>query len=108
MLMAVQSPVASRRPHATPGMDRPALQTVVRRLSFGYPMIFLSGATIPLEVMPESVHTISDFLPLTYVVRLLRGLWFGETWGSLVLETGVLIGVLVVSTAIAARLFRWE
>ena len=73
-----------------------------------YPMIFLSGATIPLEVMPTSIHTISDFLPLTYVVRLLRGLWFGETWGSLALETGVLLGILVVGTAIAARLFRWE
>jgi ABC-2 type transport system permease protein len=73
-----------------------------------YPMIFLSGATIPLEVMPESVQAISDFLPLTYVVRLLRGLWFGETWGSLVVETGVLVGVLVVCTAIAVRLFRWE
>jgi ABC-2 type transport system permease protein len=73
-----------------------------------YPMIFLSGATIPLEVMPESIHTISDFLPLTYVVRLLRGLWFGEPWGSLALETGILLGILVVSTTIAARLFRWE
>ena len=73
-----------------------------------YPMIFLSGATIPLEVMPESIHTISDFLPLTYVVRLLRGLWFGETWGSLAFETSVLAGILVVGTAIAARLFRWE
>lgn len=73
-----------------------------------YPMLFLSGAGIPLEVMPESIRTVSDYLPLSYVVRLLRGLWFGEAWGSLVLETGVLVGVLVVSTAIAARLFRWE
>ena len=73
-----------------------------------YPMIFLSGATIPLEVMPDSVHSVSDFLPLTYVVRLLRGLWFGESWGSLILETGVLVGVLIVCTAIAVRLFRWE
>ena len=73
-----------------------------------YPMLFLSGATIPLEVMPESVQTISNFLPLTYVVRLLRGLWFGEPWGSLMLETGVLVAVLIACTAIAVRIFRWE
>ncbi len=73
-----------------------------------YPMLFLSGAGIPLEVMPDSVRTISEYLPLTYVVRLLRGLWFGEPWGSLLLETGVLVGVLVICTAIAVRLFRWE
>ena len=73
-----------------------------------YPMLFLSGAAIPLEVLPDSVQAISDFLPLTYAVRLLRGLWVGEPWGSLLLETGVLVGVLVVCTAIAVRLFRWE
>ena len=73
-----------------------------------YPMMFLSGATIPLETMPESVRATSDFLPLTYAVRLLRGLWFGESWGSLLFETGVLVGILVASTALAVRLFRWE
>ena len=73
-----------------------------------YPMLFLSGATIPIEVMPESVQAISNFLPLTYIVRLLRGLWFGESWGSLALETGVLVAVLVICTAIAVRVFRWE
>jgi hypothetical protein len=45
---------------------------------------------------------------LTYVVRLLRELWVGESWGSLLFETGVLVGILVVCTATAARLFRWE
>lgn len=73
-----------------------------------YPMIFLSGATIPLEVMPQSVQRISDFLPLTYVVRLLRGLWFGDSWGSLAFETLVLASLFVVCTGVAARIFRWE
>ena len=73
-----------------------------------YPMMFLSGASIPLEVMPETIQRIADFLPLTYVVRLLRGLWFGDAWGEHLLETAVLAGVLLVCTALAARLFRWE
>lgn len=73
-----------------------------------YPMMFLSGASIPLEVMPETIQRIADFLPLTYVVRLLRGLWFGDAWGEHLLETAVLAGVLLVCTALAARFFRWE
>jgi ABC-2 type transport system permease protein len=73
-----------------------------------YPMMFLSGASMPLEIMPETIQRIADFLPLTYVVKLLRGLWFGDPWGDHLLETGVLAGVLVVCTALAAWLFRWE
>ena len=73
-----------------------------------YPMMFLSGASIPLEIMPETIQRIADFLPLTYVVRLLRGLWFGDAWGEHLLETAVLAGVLLVCTALAARFFRWE
>jgi ABC-2 type transport system permease protein len=73
-----------------------------------YPMMFLSGIFIPAEVMPETVKRISQFLPLTYAVELLRGLWFGEPWSDYLLATAVLLGVLVVCTALAARFFRWE
>jgi len=73
-----------------------------------YPMMFLSGASIPLEVMPKAVQRIASFLPLTYAVKLLRGLWFGEAWGKHLLETAVLGGILVVCTVLAARLFRWD
>jgi len=73
-----------------------------------YPMMFLSGAGIPLEVLPESIQKVSTFMPLTYVVKLLRGLWFGETWGDHLLETAVIGGVLIICTALAARFFRWE
>jgi ABC-2 type transport system permease protein len=60
------------------GVAPGALAAQVVGMAIFYPKMFLSGATIPLEVMPEGVRRIADFLPLTYVVRLLRGLWFGE------------------------------
>lgn len=34
-----------------------------------YPMLFLSGAGLPLEMLPEGVRKVSNFLPLTHVVR---------------------------------------
>jgi len=73
-----------------------------------FPMMFLSGATIPYEVIPASVRTFSRFIPLTHVVTLMRGLWFGEAWSRHLTEVIVLAGILIFGTALAARLFRWE
>lgn len=73
-----------------------------------YPMMFLSGAGMPIEILPESVRKVSDFLPLTYVARLLRGLWFGDPWSEHLKEVAVLGVILVVFAALGARFFRWE
>ncbi|MGB2895244.1 MAG: ABC transporter permease [Anaerolineales bacterium] len=73
-----------------------------------YPMMFLSGAGMPIELLPPSLQRVSDFLPLTYVARLLRGLWFGEPLVDHLLEVVVLVGILVIFGGAAARYFRWE
>jgi ABC-2 type transport system permease protein len=73
-----------------------------------FPMMFLSGAGLPLQLLPDGLRRVSDFLPLTYVVRLLQGLWFGDAWSRLSLPVLVLVGILLVGTIASARLFRWE
>jgi len=73
-----------------------------------FPMMFLSGSTIPLEVLPQSVRNVSRFIPLTHVVTLMRGLWVGESWAKHQTEVAVLGGVLVVGIILSARFFRWE
>jgi ABC-2 type transport system permease protein len=73
-----------------------------------FPMIFLSGSTIPFEMMPEKIRTFSQVIPLTYVVKLLKGFWFGESWSQHVREVFVLIGLMVVFLAISIKVFRWE
>ena len=73
-----------------------------------YPMLILSGAAWPRELMPAAVQKISAFLPLTYVVTLLRGLWVGEPWGKHLLDVGVLAGMLVLGIIISVKTFRWE
>lgn len=72
------------------------------------PMNMLSGALVPLAVMPDAMETVSLFIPLTHVVRLLRGLWFGQGWGDLLLEAGVLSGVLLLGVLVTALTFKWE
>jgi ABC-2 type transport system permease protein len=73
-----------------------------------YPMLFLSGAGMPLEILPQGVRNISKFLPLTHVVTLLRGLWTGEVWSQHITEIWVLVGLMAAGVLISARTFRWE
>lgn len=73
-----------------------------------YPMLFLSGAGFPRELLPETIKKVSTFLPLTYVVNLLRGLWIGEAWSQHITEVIVLVVMLVVGVLISAKMFRWE
>ena len=73
-----------------------------------YPMLILSGAAWPRELMPAAVEKISAFLPLTYVVNLLRGLWMSESWGVHLLDVGILVAMLTVGILISVKLFRWE
>jgi ABC-2 type transport system permease protein len=73
-----------------------------------FPMMFLSGSTIPREIFPPSVRMISSVIPLTHVVTLMRGLWAGEAWGRHLTEAAVLGGVLVAGVILSARFFRWE
>jgi ABC-2 type transport system permease protein len=73
-----------------------------------YPMLFLSGATVPLEVLPPKMQQYVSVLPMTHVVKLLRGMWIGESWSRHWTEVGVLTAILVIGIAISAKTFRWE
>jgi len=73
-----------------------------------YPMLFLSGAAIPLEMIPENVQHWSRLLPLTHVVTLMRGLWAGDGWSQHLTEAGLLVAMLVIGAPLSAQLFRWE
>ena len=73
-----------------------------------YPMLFLCGAGFPRELLPASIIKISNFLPLTYVVTLLRGLWIGDPWSKHITDVLVLAGMLVIGVLISLKTFRWE
>src|SRR5690606_21353119 len=73
-----------------------------------FPMIFLTGATLPREIMPTAMERISDALPLSYAVRALQWAWLDTGGDELPLALGVLGATIVVCAAVAARTFRWE
>lgn len=73
------------------------------------PLMFLSGVFFPRSIMPDWLQTITDYSPLTFLADALRSismdgasLW-NVRWDLLGITTWV-----VVSVAIATRLFRWE
>jgi ABC-2 type transport system permease protein len=73
-----------------------------------YPMLILSGAAWPRELMPSTIQKVSAFLPLTYVVDLLRGLWTGQPWGDHLLDVALLVGMLLLGILVSVKTFRWE
>lgn len=74
----------------------------------GFPMIFFSGASVPWEILPSGVRAFGRYLPLTHLVSLLKGLWFGDPWSQHLHEVAVLLAILLLGGAIGTKLFRWE
>jgi ABC-2 type transport system permease protein len=87
---------------------RTARTAQVVGMAVTYPLIFLSGAGIPLEIFPKGMQQFARFLPLNWLVTLTKGLWLGDSWGAHWLEVLLLAGLLVLCTILAVALFRWE
>jgi ABC-2 type transport system permease protein len=71
-------------------------------------MIFLSGATIPLEIMPRAMKTLSNFLPLTHGINLLQAVSLGEQLTDFMFSFLVMGAIAVVGMVVSVRFFRWE
>lgn len=65
-----------------------------------FPMLFLSGATIPYEILPKTLQRFSDILPLTQGIKLLKGCSLGTAETILVLPIVVMVGCAVVGTVV--------
>ncbi len=73
------------------------------------PMMFLSGATIPIAMLPPAVQTFSQFLPASYLVTGFQGIFLRKEtlarhWPAVL----AMLVTIVVGTFISTQLFRWE
>ncbi|WP_055528920.1 ABC transporter permease [Streptomyces graminilatus] len=68
-----------------------------------------SGLAVPLEVLPDRVALVCEFLPLTPAITLVRGAWTGNLSAYEALGA-VLAGLAwtVLSVFAVRRWFRWE
>lgn len=82
-------------------------QIIIQTLYF--PMLLLSGATIPVMVFPDWLQIVSQFIPATYLFGgvqaiLLRGETLAANWTA----AGALLLTILLCTFISIKLFRWE
>ena len=71
-----------------------------------FPQLFLSGASLPRNLFPNWLETVSQWLPLTQLTLLVQGLWVGDGWRLSAIV--YLVAMTVVGLAVSIRLFRWE
>jgi ABC-2 type transport system permease protein len=73
------------------------------------PMAFISGAFFSPSDMPQFLEAVSEALPLTYLLRLIRSTFIeGEVLSS---SPGAIAAVVVwgcLGLVVALRMFRWE
>lgn len=73
-----------------------------------FPMLVFSGATLPLEVMPEIMRKIVNVFPLTQGIQLMKAAFLGLPAENAGWSAAVMVVVTIVCTGISVRFFRWE
>lgn len=73
-----------------------------------FPMLFLSGATVPYEILPSKMQKVTDILPLTQGIKLLKGYSLGLEPNGLMLSVAILAGIAIFTIIISTKCFKWE
>ncbi|MEE9263201.1 MAG: ABC transporter permease, partial [Vicinamibacteria bacterium] len=73
------------------------------------PMLFLSGATFPMTMLPAWAQVTAQYLPATYLVTGFQGVFYRqeslfENWPAVL----ALTATILLATFVSAQLFRWE
>ena len=83
------------------------LQAVQMAMMFFLPNMLLSGFIFPFLGMPLWAQWLSECLPLTHYIRIVRAIMLkGSTIGDLQVEALALIALMLVAMAIAVTRFR--
>jgi ABC-2 type transport system permease protein len=83
------------------------LQAVQMAMMFFLPNMLLSGFLFPFAGMPMWAQWVSEFLPLTHYVRIVRAIMLkGSTLGDLQIDSLALAGLMLVAIIIAITRFR--
>lgn len=73
-----------------------------------FPMLFLSGATIPYELFPKGLQRIANVLPLTQGIKLMKAVSMGAELENVWKIVLLLFGIAVICSVISVKAFRWE
>src|SRR5262249_16433139 len=83
------------------------LQAVQMAMMFFLPNMLLSGFLFPFAGMPVWAPWVSEFLPLTPYVRIVRPIMLkGATLNDLQIDAAALVGLTLLAMGIAVTRFR--
>jgi ABC-2 type transport system permease protein len=88
-------------------LARTQQQAMQMSFFFFLPNILLSGFMFPFEAMPRPAQLLSECLPLTHFLRIVRGVTLkGASLGDLQGELAALAGILAVLVTLSSLRFR--
>jgi ABC-2 type transport system permease protein len=73
-----------------------------------YPMLAVCGLFAPIAILPPVLRAVSKFVPFTYAVSLLSGMWKGDAWALHLGDLLALAIVFAICIALSTKVFRWE
>lgn len=90
------------------GLCRTVKMTNVVTSVVYFPMLFLSGATIPFELFPKGLQNVASVMPLTQGIKLMKQISMGSPVENV---SGIIILLLVITVVcviLSKVMFRWE
>ncbi len=76
--------------------------------AIAFPLMFLSGAFWPIDLMPRFLQDVASILPLTYFAQALRDSMIHLDTASALLNLGVVGGFASVFMVLGVLLTRWK
>lgn len=73
-----------------------------------FPMLFLSGATIPYEIFPKGLQAVANIMPLTQGIKLMKSVSMGAGLAERSHIVILLLVITVICGIISIKTFRWE
>ncbi|MHA1502815.1 MAG: ABC transporter permease [Candidatus Heimdallarchaeota archaeon] len=76
--------------------------------SFVFPQMFLSGAIMPLDIMPKFMQTIAQIFPLYYIGQAMNATMLESTFNQVWLPFGVTVAMGTVFFIVGSLLTIWR
>lgn len=72
-----------------------------------FPMLFLSGATVPYEILPNWLKVVSDVMPLSLGIKMMKEISTGSFTNCLY-QSIILLVITLSGIGVSIKTFKWE
>lgn len=73
-----------------------------------FPTFFLSGATVPYEIMPTGLKVAANIIPLTHGIKALKSVSLGTSLMDLAPTLTLLLIAAIICIIVSAKTFRYD